>query len=96
MTHSGVPNFNADRVLGHVIPGVSGVYDRYDYLKEKREAASVLASALMEIVEARSARDEPLAEAGLPLAVALCRDVGPAARSRATRSRSDRIGSCRR
>jgi integrase len=28
----------AERVLNHVQPGVAGVYDRYDYLPEKREA----------------------------------------------------------
>jgi integrase len=67
MTRSGVPNFNADRVLGHVIPGVSGVYDRYDYLKEKREALRVLASALAEIVKGPRAHDDTIGrEDGIP------------------------------
>jgi integrase len=28
----------AERVLGHVVGGVRGIYDRYEYLDEKREA----------------------------------------------------------
>jgi integrase len=41
----------AERVLGHVIPGVSGVYDRYDYLEEKRDAQAALASTLRSICQ---------------------------------------------
>jgi integrase len=33
-----VPAHIAERVLNHVQPGIAGVYDRYDYLEEKREA----------------------------------------------------------
>jgi integrase len=40
----------AERVLGHVIGGVRGIYDRYDYLDEKREALELWAAALGEIV----------------------------------------------
>jgi hypothetical protein len=28
----------AERVLGHVIPGIRGTYDRYDYAIEKQQA----------------------------------------------------------
>jgi integrase len=55
MTRSGVTHFIADRVLGHVIPGVQGVYNRYNYLKEKREALVTLEGALMTIVRGNSA-----------------------------------------
>lgn len=41
----------AERVLGHVIPGVAGVYDRHDYLQEKRHAMDVLASSIKTIVD---------------------------------------------
>jgi hypothetical protein len=40
----------SERVLGHVIGGVEGVYDRYEYLVEKRDALSKLAEIVPEIV----------------------------------------------
>lgn len=40
----------AERVLGHVIGGVRGIYDRYEYLDEKREALDLWAARLGEIV----------------------------------------------
>jgi hypothetical protein len=45
-----------------VIPGVSGVYHRYDYLTEKLEALGVLADALMKIVEGRAVRDDMMGQ----------------------------------
>ena len=33
---------HAERVLGHVIPGVRGVYDRHEYAAEKRAALEKL------------------------------------------------------
>jgi hypothetical protein len=42
-SHAGVSSDVAERVLGHVIPGVRGVYDRYEYLDEKRDALERLA-----------------------------------------------------
>jgi integrase len=41
----------AERVLGHVIGGVRGVYDRYAYLDEKREALDRWAARLRGIVD---------------------------------------------
>jgi integrase len=41
----------AERVLGHVNGGVRGIYDRYDYLDEKREALELWAARLREIVD---------------------------------------------
>jgi integrase len=40
----------AERVLGHAISGVSGVYDRHDYINEKRRALSALALEIKRIV----------------------------------------------
>jgi integrase len=40
----------AERVLGHVIPGVGGVYDRYEYLAEKRDAMEKLAGLIDSII----------------------------------------------
>jgi integrase len=39
----------AERVLGHVIGGVRGVYDRYAYLEEKRDALDRWAARLRSI-----------------------------------------------
>jgi hypothetical protein len=41
---------HAERVLAHVIPGVEGVYDRYEYLVEKRDALTKLAALIDRIV----------------------------------------------
>lgn len=41
----------AERVLGHVIPGVEGVYDRYAYFDEKADALARLESLLETILE---------------------------------------------
>ncbi len=43
MSRAGVPADHAERCLGHVIGGVRGVYDRYAYLAEKRDAFDKLA-----------------------------------------------------
>jgi len=38
MARSGVLQEHIERVLGHVISGVAGTYNRYSYLDEKRVA----------------------------------------------------------
>ena len=35
MSRAGVPSEHAERVLGHVIKGVEGIYDRHGYSEEK-------------------------------------------------------------
>jgi hypothetical protein len=42
MERAGVRPDISERVLGHVIAGVEGAYDRYDYLADKRDASIVL------------------------------------------------------
>jgi integrase len=44
MSRAGVPSDHAERVLGHVIGGVRGVYDRHEYQAEKRDALEKLAA----------------------------------------------------
>jgi integrase len=54
----------AERVVGHVIRGVEGVYDRYTYEEDKRAAlealsrliASILNPAMDNVVELAAAR----------------------------------------
>jgi integrase len=50
MSRAGVPADIAERVLGHVIPGVRGVYDRHAYEAEKRDALAKLARLVERIV----------------------------------------------
>ena len=51
MSRAGVQADHAERCLGHVIGGVRGVYDRHEYLEEKRLAFESLASLVDRIVD---------------------------------------------
>jgi integrase len=51
MSRAGVPSDHAERCLGHVIGGVRGVYDRYEYLDEKRRAFDALADLVSRILK---------------------------------------------
>ena len=50
MMRAGVRPDISERVLGHVIPGVEGVYDRHSYLDEKHDALEKLAAIINQIV----------------------------------------------
>jgi hypothetical protein len=50
MSRAGVPTDHAERCLGHVIPGVRGVYDRHEYHTEKAQAYEALAGIIERIV----------------------------------------------
>jgi integrase len=50
MARAGVRPDISERVLGHVIAGIEGVYDRYGYVEEKRAALEALAALLHRIV----------------------------------------------
>ena len=50
MMRAGVRPDISERVLGHVIPGVEGVYDRHSYLDEKKDAMGKLATMIHQIV----------------------------------------------
>jgi integrase len=45
-----VPRDIIERVLGHAISGVEGVYDQYDYFEEKADALERLNGMIAEIV----------------------------------------------
>lgn len=51
LSRAGVSPDIAERVLAHKIGGVRGVYDRYAYLEEKREALTKLAGLIGEITK---------------------------------------------
>jgi integrase len=50
VSRAGVSADIAERVLGHVIPGVRGVYDRYEYIDEKRDALERLTALVEQIL----------------------------------------------
>jgi integrase len=50
MSRAGVRPDVSERVLGHVIAGVEGVYDRYAYIEEKRIALETLAAEINRII----------------------------------------------
>ena len=55
MAKAGVRPDIAERVLGHAIQGVGGVYDRHDYVAQKAEALKRLAHLLQNILNPSSA-----------------------------------------
>lgn len=56
MTSMKVPRLVVSKILNHVEPGVTRVYDRYSYDEEKREALNLWAGRLRKVVEEPSAR----------------------------------------
>lgn len=63
MTRIGISGNIAERVVGHVIPGVAGVYDRHGYIAEKRHALDALAAEIDRIVNQPAAAIIPLRRA---------------------------------
>jgi integrase len=55
MARAGVPSEHAERVMGHAIGGVEGVYDRFEYRDEKADALAHLATLIESIVNPRPA-----------------------------------------
>jgi hypothetical protein len=51
MSRAGVRPDVAERVLGHVITGVEGVYDRHSYLDEKKDALARLTALVERILD---------------------------------------------
>src|SRR4029077_14278553 len=50
MSRAGVSSDIAERVMGHAIAGVEGVYDRHQYRDEKADALKRLAQQIMDVV----------------------------------------------
>jgi integrase len=50
MARAGVRPDISERVLGHTIPGVEGIYDRHHYVDEKRDALEKLAQLIERIL----------------------------------------------
>ena len=60
MSRAGVRPDIAERVLGHAIAGVEGVYDRHSYREEKADALQRLAALVETIVNPPAANVVPL------------------------------------
>jgi integrase len=60
MSRAGVAPDIAERVLGHALVGVRGVYDRYGYVDEKADALAKLAALIDTIIHPRSANVVPM------------------------------------
>jgi integrase len=60
MGDAGIRPDIAERVLGHAIPGVGGVYDRSEYLAQKSEALEMLARHIESIVQPTTDNVVPL------------------------------------
>jgi len=58
MVRAGVRPDISERVLGHVIAGVEGTYDRHDYLDERRDALEKLALAIEELIHQKAGQSE--------------------------------------
>ncbi|MEC7310033.1 tyrosine-type recombinase/integrase [Vibrio crassostreae] len=50
LAENGVPSHVAERCLNHKVKGVEGIYDRYDYLEERRSALNALSSLIIQII----------------------------------------------
>jgi len=50
MSRAGVPSDHAEICLGHVLTGVRGTYDRYEYYNEKKHAFEALAALIDRII----------------------------------------------
>ena len=62
MVRAGVRPDISERVLGHVIAGVEGTYDRHSYAEEKRDALEKLAAMVERILKPIPASVATIAE----------------------------------
>lgn len=60
MARAGVRSDIAERALGHVIPGVEGIYDRHAYRDEKGEALAALAALVERILKGDESNVVPI------------------------------------
>lgn len=61
MTKIGIPRLHVEKVLNHSTDDIAEVYDRHDYLPEKRAALEKWATHLAEIIEEKSRSAESAA-----------------------------------
>lgn len=54
LAKNGIPSHIAERCLNHKLRGVEGIYDRYDYLDERREALTLIARQITPLVNGQA------------------------------------------
>jgi len=64
MTKLRIPRLHVEKVLNHSTGDIAEVYDRHDYLPEKREALETWATHLTNIIEGREQKVVPLERRG--------------------------------
>ena len=62
MARAGVPRDIGERVMGHVLPGVEGTYDRHEYREEKADALNKLAGLIAMILDPPGENVVPMRE----------------------------------
>jgi integrase len=62
MSRAGVRPDLAERVLGHAIPGIEGVYDRHSYETEKGQALAALGALVGQVLDPSTAKVARLAD----------------------------------
>ncbi len=60
MSRAGVRPEIAERIMGHVLPGVEGIYDRHEYREEKADALAKLAGLIALILKPPAENVVPL------------------------------------
>ena len=59
MTGMGIPRLTVSKILNHVEPGVTAVYDRHSYDREKREALETWSGRLLVIISDLHGVEQP-------------------------------------
>ncbi|MEH6561072.1 MAG: hypothetical protein V7713_06560 [Marinobacter sp.] len=54
LSAAGVPGHVAERCLNHKLKGVEGIYDRYDYFEERKEALTKVAELVAQFINGDS------------------------------------------
>ena len=62
MARAGVPSTSAERIMGHTLTGVEGIYDRHTYEQEKADALAKLAGLIAMILDPPSENVVPMRE----------------------------------
>ena len=60
LSRLGVPEIVAERVINHAPVGLNKVYDRYEYLKEKKDALDKWARRLSDLTSPPAANIVPI------------------------------------
>jgi integrase len=64
MARAGVPREHAERVMGHAVGGIEGIYDRHAYADEKAAALARLATLIDRIVDPTESNVGPMVKQG--------------------------------